>query len=334
MAEQLRKSRQELQKNTVAGTLTGATTICLTQPLDTLRCRWQVASGQTLVSLARGVVADEGLWGGLWRPGFGPNVLGMAIAVGGRNGFYPTARDAISWLTSASTAGASGPEVKKAGAGGMFAAGLVSGMASYLLASPLLQAKTQLQAEAGRVGPDGLYVTGAKAGRPPSYLGGAHALRTIAAEGASGGGGALGAVLALWRGAGVIVGRGAVLSASQLMAYDKTKTALKESGAMYDGKLLHLVASQAAAACCTTCSMPLDVVLTVYQSAHSLGGERRELYGSRGPLRCAAVMLRESGPLVFMRGWVPAFLRLSPTCTFSFFLYEQLRRLVGIGYLD
>ncbi|CAK0880513.1 unnamed protein product [Prorocentrum cordatum] len=298
MAEQLRKSRQELQKNTVAGTLTGATTICLTQPLDTLRCRWQVASGQTLVSLARGIVADEGLWGGLWRPGFGPNVLGMAIAVGGRNGFYPTARDAITWLTSAS---------------------LVSGMASYLLASPLLQAKTQLQAEAGRVGPDGLYATGAK---------------TLAAEGAANGGGPLGSLRALWRGAGVIVGRGAVLSASQLMAYDRTKTGLKESGAMDDGKLLHLVASQAAAACCTTCSMPLDVVLTVYQSAHSLGGERRELYGSRGPLHCAGVMLRESGPLVFMRGWVPAFMRLSPTCTFSFFLYEQLRRLVGIGYLD
>lgn len=80
--------------------------------------------------------------------------------------------------------------------------------------------------------------------------------------------------------------------------------------------------------------MPFDVVLTVYQSAHSLGGERLEKYGSRGPLGCAGAMLRESGPLVFMRGWNAAFIRLAPTCVASFWLYEQLRKLVGIGFLD
>jgi len=80
--------------------------------------------------------------------------------------------------------------------------------------------------------------------------------------------------------------------------------------------------------------MPMDVVLTVYQSSFSLGGERLERYGRGGPLACAGVMFRESGPLVFMRGWVPAFARLAPTCIFSFSLYEQLRKLVGIGFLD
>mmetsp|Transcript_69513 Transcript_69513/g.132635 ORF Transcript_69513/g.132635 Transcript_69513/m.132635 type:complete len:81 (-) Transcript_69513:12-254(-) len=80
--------------------------------------------------------------------------------------------------------------------------------------------------------------------------------------------------------------------------------------------------------------MPLDVVLTVYQSAQNLGGDRLERYGRRGPVACAGAMLQDSGPKVFMRGWVPAFMRMAPTCVSSFWLYEQLRRLVGIGYLD
>merc|ERR1712070_620900 len=97
-----------------------------------------------------------------------------------------------------------------------------------------------------------------------------------------------------------------------------------------DGPILHFSASQAGA----TCSMPLDIVLTVYTSAQTLGGERKARYGSGGPLQCARAMLQHDGPSVFFRGWIPAFMRLSPTVTLSFFVYEQLRRLVGIGYLD
>ena len=45
----------------------------------------------------------------------------------------------------------------------------------------------------------------------------------------------------------------------------------------------------------TTCHMPFDVVLTTYQSAHSLGGDRLERYGRSGTLGCAMALLRESG---------------------------------------
>merc|ERR1712187_404075 len=118
-----------------------------------------------------------------------------------------------------------------------------------------------------------------------------------------------------------------------MAAYDSTKTVLKTQG-FNDGPLLHFAASQVAAVFCTTCSMPFDIVLTVYTSAQTLGGERKALYGSGGPLRCALAMLNKDGPLVFFRGWLPSFFRIAPTTLSSFFLYEQLRRLVGIGYLD
>lgn len=328
-----RKKPSDLAPNLVAGTLTGMTTITLTNPLDTLKCRWQVlppVPQQELWTFASTITSQEGLWTGLWRPGLPPNVMAMGCSVGLRYGLYPSVRDGIGWMT---TVGRREPD-GKVGPVGMFAAGLLAGASGYFIASPFLQIKTQMQAEAGRLGPGGLYETGARAGMPPSYTGTVHALRTLAAAGASDGGGLSGAASALWRGAGVIVGRGAALSASQLMAYDFTKTTMKNSGTLDDGPMLQGVASMAASIFCTTCSMPFDVVQTLYQSARSLGNERQARYGSAGPLACAALMMRETGPFAFLRGWVPAFVRLAPTSMFSFWLYEQLRRLVGIGYLD
>nr|ADV91206.1 uncoupling mitochondrial protein [Karlodinium veneficum] len=247
----------------------------------------------------------------------------MGIAIGGRNGFYPTMRDRI---------GAMYGGTEKVGAGGMFTAGLFAGMTGYFLASPLLQVKTQMQVEAGKLSAEGLYLTGARVGLAPTYSGSFDAFSKLASSGYASGG-LVGGIQSLWRGAGVIVGRGAAVSSSQLCAYDMTKTVLKDRG-FQDGPLLHFIASQVGAVCCTTFSMPLDIVLTVYTSAQTLGGERKILYGSGGPLKCASAMFRNDGPLVFFRGWVPAFMRISPTTTSSFFLYEQLRRLVGIGYLD
>lgn len=320
MSDQTRKSQQELAANVTASFCTGVTIISFTNPTDTLKCRWQVvgkSTQQSFLAYARTILAEEGLWAGLWRPGLHPNQLAMGCAIGGRNGFYPIVRDTLGYLTP----GESG----KVGPTGMFAAGLLAGMCGYAVASPLLQIKTQIQAEAGRVGAEGLYETGVRAGSAPSYRSSFHAVQSIMASGG---------VRALWRGASVIIGRGATVSASQLMAYDGTKTEAKKRGLLGDGPFLHVFASLNAALFCTTMSMPLDVVLTVYQSAHSLGGERLEKYGRNGPLACAGVMLRESGPTVFMRGWTAAFMRLAPTCVASFWLYEQLRRLVGIGFLD
>jgi len=335
MSEKTKKSRRELAANLVASFATGVTIISLTNPVDTLKCRWQVlpkGHGRSLTGTVGGILLQEGLFTGLWRPGLGPNMVAMGCAIGCRNGFYPLIRDTLGSVQD--LLGPQGASTGKVGPTGMFASGLLAGMCGYFLASPLLQVKTQMQAEAGLLGPDGKYETGARTGQPPTYRNAVQALRTLAASGATEGRGALGAVQVLWRGAGVIVGRGAALSASQLCAYDATKTELKARGLLGDGPLLHVTASVAAAIACTTCSMPLDVVLTVYQSAHSFGGQRLERYGRAGPLACAGVLLRESGPLVFMRGWVPAFARLAPTCVSSFFLYEQLRKLVGIGFLD
>lgn len=319
------KNRKEVRANLMASAATGATIMTFTNPLDTLRCRWQVTGlpGQTLTRFVHQIVSVEGLWSGLWRPGLPPNVAAMAFAIGGRNGFYPAMREGIGLVVGSD---------QKVGPRGMFVAGLMAGMTGYFFASPLLQIKTQMQVEAGQLSTEGLYLTGARVGLPPTYSNTFHAFRCLVTDGISQGG-LLGSLTSLWRGAGVIVGRGAAISASQLCAYDYSKTFFKAQGYLGDGPILHVVASQIAAVCCTTFSMPFDIVLTVYTSAQTLGGERKARYGA-GPISCAIAMLRHDGPFIFFRGWMPAFLRISPTTVSSFFLYEQLRRLIGIGYLD
>eukprot|EP00930_Biecheleria_cincta_P015796 TRINITY_DN13050_c0_g1_i1.p1 TRINITY_DN13050_c0_g1~~TRINITY_DN13050_c0_g1_i1.p1 ORF type:complete len:273 (+),score=33.19 TRINITY_DN13050_c0_g1_i1:82-819(+) len=244
-----------------------------------------------------------------------------------RYGTYPLVRDSFAWANTAlsSAPGASG----KAGAANMFAAGLISGMVGYFLASPFLMVMVRMQSEAGLVGHDGRYITGARVGSPPSYQGMLHALRTIA-----GAEGMMSSLRALWHGSSVITLLGGVLNGSQMMAYDWTKTHLKNGISLPDGPSLHVLASLVAAVSATTCSMPLDVVLTFYQSSQTAGGSQQERYGSKGPLSCARAMLQDSGPSIFMRGWLPNFARLAPTCIFSMWLYEQLRRLAGLGYLD
>ena len=335
-ATSMTKSRSELAANLAASCATGVANISITNPINTLKIRWQVlrpeARGtQTLGSFVRTTVR-EGVWYGLWQPGLAPGLEASVASIGLRYGFYPLLRDSMGWM-KASLSGTPDGENTKIGATGMFAAGLLSGCVGYFFASPFLMIMTQMQAEAGQVGADGKYITGAKAGKSPTYRGVIHAWRTISAAGSQADG-SRGAVRALWRGASLISLRGGVLNASQMMGYDATKTQIKDQKLMEEGPIVHVVASVVAALCATTCSMPLDVTLSTYQSAQTLGGDRKAKYGSHGPLACARVMLNESGPSVFMRGWVPMFAKMLPTCVCSMWMFEQFRRLAGIGYLD
>ena len=45
-------------------------------------------------------------------------------------------------------------------------------------------------------------------------------------------------------------------------------------------------------------------------------------------------LLTEHGVSVFLRGWTPFFLRSSPVIITGMPLYEQVRRLLGLGYMS
>eukprot|EP00947_MAST-08B_sp_MAST-8B-sp1_P004227 g4227.t1 len=280
--------------NMLASSTCAGFVVALFNPLDCLRIRWQIASadvqvkslGQTRYALQ--VVSREGLVKG-----------GDADATANAHtgGNHANAN-------SANANGGGGGGQKKGG-GTMFLAGLLAGGVGYGLANPLWLMKTQLQGALG-------------AGRPPPYGGsGARGLWEVARG--------QGGIAALYRGAPMLVVRGALMNSGNTLGYDGTKTLSAAYGVLEDGPVLHVAGSVASAFCASSFSVPADVVLTRYQTSP------RGTYAS--PLACASSMWRAEGPAVFVRGWLALFGRQAPLYVVFLPLYEQMRRLLGLGYL-
>ena len=127
----------------------------------------------------------------------------------------------------------------------------------------------------------------------------------------------------LWRGAGALVVRGALLSAGMQVGYDGFKTWAKRRSILEDGPLLHGLAACAGGVGAGVCATPADVVMTRYQASSK--------YGSA--VGAAADILRKDGVLALYRGFTPFVVRLGPVFLISLPLTEQIRRLAGLGYL-
>ena len=243
----------DLARNLVASSSTGAIVMAVTNPLDTLKARWQVvptpgqAGGPRSTSaLARIIVREEGFVRGLWAPALGTNMLACSLGVGARLGFYPFIRDALCGRTDT---GAVQKQPTR-----MFASGLIAGAAGYFLANPLFLVTKRIQAGTGRV-ERGVLVTGARKGMAPDERYGYRALRSLAATD--------GLLRGLWFGSGLLVLRGAVMSASQTTAYDWSKSTVRGREWIDDGPPLHFLCSFVASIVCVTCVIPFDVVLTL-----------------------------------------------------------------------
>ena len=310
------KPRREQLLNAAASSATGAAVIFLTNPLDCLKQRWQVAptaltttrANAGLLGFGGEIVASEGFVRGLWLPGLAANCCACSISVGTRLGLYPQLRDAIG-------------QPAQGGGGGVFS-GLLSGLAGgalgYVVAAPLFYASRVAHAEAGRS-----VDTAAEPGRPARLSAAARrsSLHLLACIGEDG-------IGALWRGASVLVARGAVMSATQLATYDASKKALTTTGGLREGPTVHALASFAASLVLTTAICPLDVVLTRFQAGPLLGQPFKT------PLQAFGTIVGEGGALALFRGWGPLWARFLPSSLLTFVIYEQARRLLVGNYMD
>ena len=254
-----------------------------------------------MTRFAGSILATEGLLTGLWYPGIVANALGIGISSVGRVGLYPTVRDLLAKATN-----------KEPTPALMFSAGLIAGGFGYLVSSPVYQVKTLAQAEAGLL-TNGVLTTGTRAGETARYHGRSllDALDLLRSEGH------------LFRGAGALVVRGALLSAGQAMGYDFCKReAPRYLGEHSNGPAMHVVASVAGALSAAIFSTPPDVIMTRFQAGHF-----------PSILTTISGVLKDDGPLGFYRGFWPFFLRLSPVFMLSLPLTEQLRRMAGLGYI-
>ena len=169
----------------------GGLSVAIMNPLDTLKVRYQVATEPgAMRGFAGQILRREGLWRGLWLPGVNANFWGIGVSSVGRVGCYPYVRDGLLKAVGAT----------EKHAGVMFVAGLLAGAVGYLVSSPVYQVKTLAQAEAGLL-ENGVFATGASVGQAPRYASLVQGLGTLKRDGH------------LWRGAGALVVRGALLSA-------------------------------------------------------------------------------------------------------------------------
>ena len=199
----------------------------------------------------------------------------------------------------------------------MFLAGFLSGAGGFLLSTPLWQIKTRMQAQAGLLDTHtGLLKSGVAAGRPPDFRGVGHGLAVLAHRGGA------------FRGATPLVVRGALLSGGQQLGYDGTKTIAKSEGWVQDGVVLHVGSSVVAALLGVTLSAPFDVLLTHYQAGRPCGAAYSSLWS------CAQTLAKNEGPLVVFKGWMPYFARVAPLFVFNLPLYEQIRCLFGLGFME
>ncbi|KDN50835.1 putative DIC1-mitochondrial dicarboxylate carrier [Tilletiaria anomala UBC 951] len=121
----------------------------------------------------------------------------------------------------------------------------------------------------------------------------------------------------LFRGLAPNIVRSMVLNICQLASYDTFKAALMTSAGLQDGPVLHFAAGFCAGTFATTMCTPVDVVKSRVQNA-AKGADSSVMAVIR-------TSLAKDGPMVFMRGWTPAWLRLQPQTTLLFLFFERFK---------
>ncbi|KAF4552393.1 putative mitochondrial carrier protein 25 [Elsinoe fawcettii] len=116
--------------------------------------------------------------------------------------------------------------------------------------------------------------------------------------------------------------RAAIMTASQLAAYDVFKGVLSSPTGWFklspDSSVTHLTASTLAGLVATTLCSPVDVLKTQIMKA------RADEVKSVGELMRSN--FAENGPRWMFRGWVPSFTRLGPQTVATMMILEQHRR--------
>lgn len=184
-------------------------------------------------------------------------------------------------------------------------AGAISGTIGSAIATPTDLVKVRFQA----AGP------GTKPPYKNTFYGFAEIART---EGVRG----------LWTGVGPTVQRAAILTASQIPSYDHTKHTILNAGLMKEGPQLHIVCSMVAGLVTAFATSPVDVVKTRVMN------QKKDKHGKplvyRNTWDCIVKTVRSEGPLGLYKGFVPNWMRIGPHTIVCFFVFEQLRRLVGM----
>ncbi|KAK4690023.1 hypothetical protein P7C73_g88, partial [Tremellales sp. Uapishka_1] len=111
--------------------------------------------------------------------------------------------------------------------------------------------------------------------------------------------------------------------ASQLVSYDYFKDLLLSHQILANGMPCHFVASALAGTVATTICAPADVVKSrIMNMQHGATNQ--------GPIGILTESLKKEGPRFLFKGWLPAWIRLTPNTIFMFVFLEQLKNVVDL----
>mmetsp|Transcript_83540 Transcript_83540/g.132241 ORF Transcript_83540/g.132241 Transcript_83540/m.132241 type:complete len:295 (+) Transcript_83540:48-932(+) len=270
----------------------------LTNPTETIRVRWQVLSMTSPSATETGLLqfSRQILKSeGLIRGLWLPGCTGWMAAFGGAFGVRMGIYESVRCGVESTTGLSRSPTTA-------FIAGLCTGSIANAVCCPFFQAKNRLQAQ-GSSGPQRSLF---------------RELVSITQENGFTG---------LYRGVPALFMRGGLIAGGQLFGYDTTKRFMVSQG-VQEGPVVHLASSSVSAVSAVLASAPADVVLNRYQAGPRLGKHYS------GLLDVASELVRTEGPLAFYKGVVPNVVKFLPLFLMSMPLFEQLRRLVGLGYLN
>ena len=116
-----------------------------------------------------------------------------------------------------------------------------------------------------------------------------------------------------------------VVNATELVAYDQAKQVFVHDLGMGDNITTHILSGLSAGLAATLLGSPVDVVKTRVMNAAKDGTAP-----FKGPLDCAAWLLRTQGPAAFYKGFIPNFARIGSWNIVTWVTLEKLKQI----YLD
>lgn len=118
--------------------------------------------------------------------------------------------------------------------------------------------------------------------------------------------------------------RAMILNATKMACYDQCKVTMKKSG-VPDGIALQFASAFTAGFFMTCTVSPFDIIRTRLMNQPS----DAKLYNGFGD--CFAKILANEGPLGFYKGFIPIWSRFAPTTCLQLIIFEQLRKVLGLG---
>lgn len=272
-----------------------------TNPIDVAKVRLQMqgegvrgGAHSGLLGTLLHVIRTEGL-SGLYR-GVTASVCREMSYSGIRMGMYEPVKQKLG-----------GTDPKHTSLSIKVAAGALTGGCGSVLANPLDLIKVRMQRATGK----------------PPYASLPAALAQIARS--------EGGISGLWRGCTPTVQRAALLTASQVPAYDHFKHYLVDGERMQEGYLCHFVCSMFAGVVAAAVTSPSDLVKSRMMAQPVDTAGRGTLYETT--TACYLQIVRVEGPFALFKGFHGQWLRIGPHTTVALMAFEQLRHLAGMSYL-